>query len=155
MIGRARAMANLSCAELQSIATQVFPPLVQALGLRVEKADGQGIAVRMPVSEHVARPDGVISGQAMCALADTVMVLAIANQLGGFQPVATVDFHVSFLGAIRDADAIVTTRVERIGSSLAFVSAVVSSAQDSGKIAAKASATFAMPRESTGKERAV
>ncbi|WP_172159611.1 PaaI family thioesterase [Paraburkholderia elongata] len=147
-------MAKLSCDELQSIATQVFPPLVQALGLRVEKADGGGIAVRMPVSGHVARPDGVISGQAICSLADTVMVLAIASQLGEFQPIATVDFHISFLGAIRDADAIATTKVERIGSSLAFVSTVVSSAKDSGKIAAKASATFAMPRESKGKERA-
>jgi uncharacterized protein (TIGR00369 family) len=147
-------MAKLSCAELQSIAQRVFPPLVQALGLRVEKADEEGIAVRMPISEHVARPDGVISGQAMCSLADTAMVLAVANQLGTFSPVATVDFHVSFLGAIRDADAIATTRVERVGSSLAFASIVVSSATDSGKIAAKATATFAMPRESKGKESA-
>ena len=147
-------MANLSCAELQSIATQVFPPLVQALGLRVENTDEKSIAVRMPSSGHVARPDGVISGQAICSMADTVMVLAIASQLGEFQPVATVDFHVSFLGAIRDSDAIATTKVERIGASLAFVSVVVSSAKDSGKIAAMASATFAMPRESKSKERA-
>jgi uncharacterized protein (TIGR00369 family) len=146
-------MANLSCAELQSIATQVSPPLVQALGLRIENTDEVSIAVRMPISGHVARPDGVISGQAICSLADTVMVLAIASQLGEFQPVATVDFHVSFLGAIRDSDAIATTKIARIGSSLAFVSVVVSSAKDSGKIAAKASATFAMPRASNGKEK--
>lgn len=148
-------MANLTCAELQSIAGQVFPPLVQALGLRVETADGDGVVVRMPISQHVARPDGVISGQAICSLADTVMVLAIASQLGEFCPVATVDFHVSFLGAIRDVDAIAMARVERIGSSLAFVAIAISSAKDAGKIAAKASATFAMPRKANGKGKTV
>lgn len=147
-------MAKLSSAELQSIADRVFPPLVQSLKLRVETVDEDSIVVRMPVSAHVARPDGVISGQAICALVDTVMVLAIASHLGEFCPVATVDFHVSFLGAIRDDDAIATVKIDRIGASLAFVSVMVSSVNNSGKIAAKASATFAMPRERQGKERA-
>ncbi|MGF6917053.1 PaaI family thioesterase [Paraburkholderia sp. 40] len=145
-------MANLSCTDLQSISDQVFPPMVQALGLRVERAKGDEVVVRMPVSRHAARPDGVISGQAICTLADTAMVLAIASQLGEFRPVSTVDLHVSFLGAIRGADAIAMAKVERIGSSLAFVSMVVTSVNDSRKLAAKASATFAMPRESSGQE---
>ncbi|WP_167760346.1 PaaI family thioesterase [Paraburkholderia pallida] len=148
-------MAKLSSTELQSIAERVFPPLVQSLKLRVEAVDNDAIVVRMPVSAHVARPDGVISGQAICAFADTVMVLGIASHLGGFCPVATVDFHVNFLGAIRDDDAIATMKIDRIGTSLAFASVEVSSGKSNGRIAAKASATFAMPRERQDKERAV
>lgn len=147
-------MASLSCADLQTISDRFFPPLVQALGLLVERADEHEVAVRLPISGHVSRPDGVISGQAICALVDTVMVLAVAQHLGEFRPVATVDLHVSFLGSIRDVDAIATTRVERIGSTLAFVAVSVAPRNNSGKIAAKASATFAMPREKNVKEKA-
>lgn len=148
-------MANLSVAELQSISSLVFPPLVQELALRVERAGSDEVAVRMPASPYVARPDGVISGQAICALADTVMVLAIASQVGEFRPVATVDYHVSFLGAIRDTDAIAVAKVERVGASLAFVSLTVFPANNSATVAARVSATFAMPRESKSKEKVV
>jgi len=122
------------------------------MDLQVESVESGQVVVRMPNSAQTARPDGVISGQALCSLADSAMVLAIANEIGEFCPVSTVDLHLTFLGAIRDADAIATAKVDRIGSSLAFASMVVTSATDKARIAATARATFAMPRTSKSKE---
>ena len=148
-------MSDLSKEDAQRIAQQVFPPLVRALELEVEQVGAGEVVVRMPISAHVARPDKVVSGQAICALADTAMVLATASAFGEFRPVATVDMHVSFQGALRDADAIAVARVEKIGSSLAFASVTISSAQERNKIAARASATFAVPRNGASKETGV
>ncbi|QOT81939.1 PaaI family thioesterase [Cupriavidus basilensis] len=145
-------MFELSCADLQAICRQVFPPLVQSLELEVTSANGGVVEVRMPITKYTARPDGVMSGQALCSLADTAMVLALTSAIGEFRPIATVDLRVTFMGAVRDTDAIATATVERVGASLAFVSMVVTSQE--GRVAVRASATFAMPRESGAKEKA-
>jgi uncharacterized protein (TIGR00369 family) len=140
-------MNELSVQEVQRIADTVLPPFVIQLGLHVDEVSRGQVVIRMPGAAGASRADGIVSGQAMSALADSAMVLALASSFGEFRPVATVDLHVSFLGGLRDTDVLAFAKVDRVGSSIAFASVLIRSPVDEEKVAARATATFALPRE--------
>ena len=130
--------------DLTAILRDAFAPWVQELNLSVEEIVNDGITVRMPNDTRLSRIGGIVAGQAMTALADTTMVLALASHFGGFRPVATVDLAVSFMRAIKSSDVLCEARVRRAGRSLAFVCAELRAAADP-QIAAVANGTFAVP----------
>ena len=77
-----------------------FAPWVLDLGLVIEAfetaapagavADWQpGAILRMPFSERLCRVGGILSGQALMALADTAAVFALAAAMGQFRPIAS------------------------------------------------------------------
>ena len=83
--------ATFDVAEAKRILGDVFAPWVQDLKLSLERiecdppaaaaADWQpGAVLRMPFSERLCRHGGVVCGQALMALADTSMVLAILDR---------------------------------------------------------------------------
>ena len=84
----------------------------------------------------------------MMAAADTAMILAIATQLGGFQPMTTVQLQTSFLRPIPGSrtepagDARVLGRVLRLGKNLVFGEIEVQDA--GGRLAAHATTTYAL-----------
>ena len=80
----------MEVAPLQAALNTYFAPWVQALDLRVEHADGDGVLVRLPQQSHLARTGGMVCGQAMMAAADTCMVLALMQHWGEFKPCTTV-----------------------------------------------------------------
>jgi uncharacterized protein (TIGR00369 family) len=129
---------------LAAILADAFAPWVQDLNLSVEDTGNDGITVRMPADTRLSRIGGIVAGQAMTALADTTMVLALASHFGGFRPVATVDLTMSFMRAIKSSDVLCEARVRRAGRSLAFVYAELRAADDL-QIAAVANGTFAVP----------
>jgi uncharacterized protein (TIGR00369 family) len=137
-------IASLSKTDLAAILTDVFAPWVQELNLTVEAIGDDGITTRMPADARLSRIGGIVSGQAMTAMADTTMVLALAAHFGGFRPVATVDIAMSFMRAIKSSDVLCEARVRRVGRSLAFVHAELRAA-DEPQIAAVANGTFAVP----------
>jgi uncharacterized protein (TIGR00369 family) len=136
--------AGLSKTDLAAILADAFAPWVQDLNLSVEEIAGDGITMRLPADARLSRIGGIVSGQAMTAMADTTMVLALAAHFGGFRPVATVDIAMSFMRAIKSSDVLCEARVRRAGRSLAFVHAELRAADDT-EIAAVANGTFAVP----------
>ena len=68
----------------------------------------------------LTRFGGMISGQAMMAVADTSMVFAIAAKVGQFQDCATVGQTTSFFRAAANVDLICDTRVIKFGRTLCF-----------------------------------
>ena len=136
--------AGLTKTNLAAILADVFAPWVQDLNMTIEGVDEDAITTRMPASARLSRIGGIVSGQAMTAMADTTMVLALAARFGGFRPVATVDIAMSFMRAIKSSDVLCEARVRRAGRSLAFVHAELRAA-DETQIAAVANGTFAIP----------
>jgi uncharacterized protein (TIGR00369 family) len=137
-------IVGLTKTNLAANLADAFAPWVQDLNLSVEEIGSDGITMRLPADARLSRIGGIVSGQAMAAMADTTMVLALAAHFGGFRPVATVDIAMSFMRAIKSSDVLCQARVRRAGRSLAFVHAELRSADDT-QIAAVANATFAVP----------
>ena len=136
--------AGLTRTDLAAILAEAFAPWVQDLNLSVEDVGSDGITMRLPADARLSRIGGIVSGQAMTAMADTTMVLALAAHFGGFRPVATVDIAMSFMRAIKSRDILCEARVRRAGRSLAFVHAELRAADDT-QLAAVANGTFAIP----------
>ena len=136
--------ASLTRTNLAAILADAFAPWVRDLSLSVEEIGNDGITMRLPADARLSRIGGIVSGQAMTAMADTTMVLALAAHFGGFRPVATVDIAMSFMRAIKSSDVLCEARVRRAGRSLAFVHAELRAADDT-QIAAVANGTFAIP----------
>jgi acyl-coenzyme A thioesterase PaaI-like protein len=65
-------------------------PWIWDLKLRVEQISPEELRIRLPFDDRIARPGGVLIGQAMMAMADTVMVLAICGRMGRFATLATI-----------------------------------------------------------------
>ncbi len=97
-----------------------FAVWVRALDLTVEKVEGQSAILCMRFHDDLCRQGGIVSGQAISALADTAMVFAIASASGGYRPMATIDLHTTFMRAVANADVIAEARVERLGRTMAF-----------------------------------
>lgn len=128
---------------LQAALPEYFAPWVQALGLRVEAFDGEGVTLRLPQNPELSRVGGMLCGQAMMAAADTAMVLALMSQAGGFRPCTTVQMNTSFLKPLSGQDALVQARVLRAGKTLAFGEIDIRGAED-GRSACRASTTYAL-----------
>jgi uncharacterized protein (TIGR00369 family) len=135
---------GLARTKLAAILADAFAPWVQDLNMTIEGVEEDAITTRMPASARLSRIGGIVSGQAMTAMADTTMVLALAVHFGGFRPVATVDIAMSFMRGIKSSDVLCEARVRRAGRSLAFVHAELRAADESD-ISAVANGTFAVP----------
>src|SRR3954466_7610247 len=97
-----------------------FGPWIRDLDLPIEEVTPDAIRIRLPFSDRIARPGGVVIGQAMMAMADTVMVLAICERLGRFATLATISLTTNFLRAAVQQDVIGVARAVKVGRATAF-----------------------------------
>ncbi|MEC8197077.1 MAG: PaaI family thioesterase, partial [Pseudomonadota bacterium] len=104
----------------------------------------KGATLTMPITEDLARIGGIISGQALAAMADTAMVFACFGHLDAFTPVATTNLDTQFLrpgtGDLIRCDA----EIVRAGKALIFARATMT-ALPADKPVATATATFYVP----------
>jgi uncharacterized protein (TIGR00369 family) len=140
--------------EARRILGDVFAPWVRDLGLSVDgveyerpddaAADWQpGALLRMAFSERLCRHGGVVCGQALMALADTAMVIAMVAANRGYRPMTTVDQTTHFMRAVASSDVLADARVVRLGRSMSFGRVTLLAANDRKPVAMCASA-FAM-----------
>ncbi len=133
--------AALSPDDANQILTENFSPWVRDLHMDfTEITEGYTIS-RMPNSDRLSRVGGIVSGQALMAMADTTMVLATAGFFGEFKPVATTNFDMQFLRPGQGEWLVCRADIVRAGKSLAFVRAEIV-AEPTGKQVARAQATF-------------
>jgi uncharacterized protein (TIGR00369 family) len=97
----------------------------------------------MAFSDRLCRHGGIVCGQALMALADTAMVIAIQAAIRGFRPMTTVDQTTHFLKAVTSSDVLADARVVQLGRTMSFGRVSLSSAADN-KSVAMASSAFAM-----------
>ncbi|QUJ77083.1 PaaI family thioesterase [Sulfitobacter albidus] len=119
-----------------------FAPWVLALSPTVTEIGPARTVLRIPVTPAINRTGGIVSGQALAALADTAMVMACGGHFGEMVPVGTVTLDTQFLrpgsGDALRAEAEVT----RAGRSMVFTRCTIV-AEPSDKAVALATATFA------------
>ena len=128
----------------QKILADFFAEWVQALDLTIVSIDAEHVLVRMPLGVHLARVGGIVSGQALAALADTSMVLAAIGNCGEIRAFATTDLHTQFLRPGVGTAILCRARVVRAGKALVFTQADMTQ-EDDGKLVATATATFFAP----------
>lgn len=119
-----------------------FAPWVRALDLTIEHVGDTDATLRMRFHDDLCRSGGIISGQALSALADTAMVFAIASASRGMRAMATIDLHTTFMRPVVNADVIAHARVERLGRTMAFAHVTMRAGE---AIVATAVGTFALP----------
>jgi len=113
-------MSGISVAEGQAIIDTKMSPLVNELSLRVEETSANGAVLRMPYGDHLNRPGGIISGQAILTFADSAMVVVISSAIGGYRNMATVDMTTSFMSAARETDIIARGDIVKAGKRMVF-----------------------------------
>ncbi|WP_270729361.1 PaaI family thioesterase [Shimia sp. Alg240-R146] len=130
--------------DAQTLLAKGFAPWVQALDLTITDISPTGATLTMPITDALARFGGIISGQALAAMADTAMVFACFGHLDAFTPVATTNLDTQFLrpgtGDLIRCDA----EIVRAGKALIFARATMV-ALPSDKAVATATATFFVP----------
>jgi uncharacterized protein (TIGR00369 family) len=140
--------------EARRVLGDVFAPWVQNLGLSIDSIECNpttgaapdrepGAVLRMAFSERLCRHGGIVCGQALMALADTSMVIAILAANRGYRPMTTVDQTTHFMRAVTRSDVLADARVVRLGRTMSFGRVTLSSAADNKPVAMVSSA-FAM-----------
>ena len=129
--------------DLQTFLDENFADWVLDLKPTVTDAAVGTATLTIPVTDRIARVGGIVSGQALAALADTAMVLATLTTLPEPRPVGTVTLDTQFLRPATGDKIIAQAEVVRAGRSLAFLRATLT-AEPSGKPVATATATFAL-----------
>lgn len=148
------ASAGFDLATARRVLEDVFAPWVRDLNLSVEAvetdppdgagADWQpGATLRMAFSDRLCRSGGIVCGQALMALADTAMVLAIMVASRGVRQMTTVDQTCHFMRPVIAADVLADARVVRAGRTMSFGRVTLLSVAD-GRPVAMASNAFAM-----------
>jgi uncharacterized protein (TIGR00369 family) len=146
--------AEFDLNEASRVLGDVFAPWVQDLGLSIANLEispppgaplgwQPGATLRMAFSERLCRAGGIVCGQALMALADTAMVIAILAANRGFRPMTTVDQTTHFLKAVTSSDVLADARVVRLGRTMSFGRVTLLSAADNKPVAMVSSA-FAM-----------
>jgi uncharacterized protein (TIGR00369 family) len=146
--------ADFDIEEARRVLGDVFAPWVQDLGLSISAIEcappagaapdwQPGAILRMAFSERLCRHGGIVCGQALMALADTAMVIAILAANRGYRPMTTVDQTTHFMRAVTKSDVVADARVVRLGRTMSFGRVTLSSATDN-KPAAIVSSAFAM-----------
>jgi uncharacterized protein (TIGR00369 family) len=137
-------VAGLSVEELNGFAKEAFSAWVLDLDMTVVEASEQHVKVKMVPSERLKRIGDIVSGQALMAAADSVMVLTIFSACGEFVKSATVDMNSSFLKPATTGDLYVSGSIVRKGRSIVFARAEIVSSRD-GKPVLSATGTYALP----------
>src|ERR1700747_2523884 len=141
--------------EARRVLSEVFAPWVQDLGLSVEAIDHEppapvadwqpGALLRMAFFERLWRHGGGVCAQALRALPDPPMVIAIVAANRGYRPMTTVDQTTHFMRAVASSDVLADARVVRLGRTMSFGRVTLLSATDNKQVAMVSSAFAMLP----------
>jgi uncharacterized protein (TIGR00369 family) len=140
--------------EARRVLREVFAPWVQDLGLSVDGIECEpptnptgdwqpGAILRMAFSERLCRHGGIVCGQALMALADTAMVIALLAANRGYRPMTTVDQTTHFMRPVTQSDVLADARIVRLGRTMGFGRITLLNGTDHKPVAMVSSA-FAM-----------
>ncbi|MFN3724387.1 MAG: PaaI family thioesterase [Paracoccaceae bacterium] len=135
---------NMDAAALQAFLVRDFGQV--AADLRIERADPDGVTLRLLVATRHLRPGGTVSGPAMFGLADVAMYLAILSRIGPVALAVTTNCAIDFMRKPQAGlDLLATARVLKLGRSLA-VGDVLLFSEGGPDPVARASLTYAIPK---------
>ena len=104
------------------------------LRLKVRETTAESVTLVMPFDEQLLRPGRIVAGQALMALADTAMVMALWSALGAFRPVATVDMTTTFMRPATQTPIVAEATVVRLGRTARLLSSADADGHDGAAI---------------------
>ncbi|MEL6236789.1 MAG: PaaI family thioesterase [Pseudomonadota bacterium] len=136
--------AGFGTDQAMALLAEMFAPFVARMGLRADALGREEARFSLPENPDLALRGGpgagVICGQALAAIADSVSVLALAGANGRFRNCTTTDMAISYLrpakGALR-----IEVAIPRNGRQLASCQVTIWS-EGHAKPAVLATATF-------------
>lgn len=88
---------DFGVAEMQALLEDAFAPWIQQLQIKPLEVTAQGGRFELPENADLSREGGIVCGQAIAAVADTVGVLSLSAHNGRFRQVTTVDMTTHFM----------------------------------------------------------
>jgi uncharacterized protein (TIGR00369 family) len=133
----------MTAADLQAFLQRDFGQV--AGDFLVERADADGLCLRLKVAERHLRPGGTVSGPSMFALADVAIYLAILARIGPVALAVTTNCSIDFLRKpAAGRDLLAEARILKLGRSLA-VGDVMLTSEGQAEPVARAGLTYAIP----------
>jgi uncharacterized protein (TIGR00369 family) len=133
----------MTAADLQAFLQRDFGQV--AGDFLVERADAEGLCLRLKVAERHLRPGGTVSGPSMFALADVAIYLAILARIGPVALAVTTNCSIDFLRKpAAGRDLLAEARILKLGRSLA-VGDVMLTSEGQAEPVARAGLTYAIP----------
>jgi uncharacterized protein (TIGR00369 family) len=134
---------KMDAAALQRFLEADFAEVAQDFA--VERADAEGVTLRLVVEARHLRPGGTVSGPAMFGLADVAMYLAILSRIGPVALAVTTNCAIDFMRKPQAGkDLRAEARVLKLGRTLAVGDVMIFSEGDAAPVA-RASLTYALP----------
>jgi len=138
-------MAGISIEEAERILDRNFAPWVLELHPKVRATTERSATLVMPFDEKLHRLGGIVSGQALMALADTAMVIALSSALGAFRPVFTVDLTTTFMRPAANTAILAEATVLRLGRTMGFGEVRLLTDTPERQLVANAVASYSIP----------
>lgn len=111
------------------------------VGITVEEIRTDYCRMRMAFRPELEQAAGVVHGGAIATLLDSVVVPAVGCAYEADQNFSTVDFHVTYLSALIQEDAVAEGWVVKRGRTTVFCEAEIVGG-DTGKLIARALLTY-------------
>ena len=139
---------QMDAGALQAFLLRDFGQVAADFG--VERADGDGVTLRLVVAARHLRPGGTVSGPAMFGLADVAMYLAILSRIGPVALAVTTNCSIDFMRKpAAGRDLLAHARVLKLGKTLAVGDVLIFSDGRTDPVA-RAGLTYAIPPAKSG-----
>lgn len=133
--------------DLTAFLTRDFGQVAQDFA--VERADLEGVTLRLKVTDRHLRPGGTVSGPSMFGLADVALYLAILARIGPLALTVTTSCSMDFMRKPEAGrDLLGHARILKLGRSLAVGDVMIYSEGMPDPVA-RASLTYAIPPKRT------
>lgn len=130
----------------EAILRENFAEWVRALGLTVRETTANSATLVMPFDRKLERTGGIISGQALMALADTAMVIAFCAAAGEFRAMGTIDNHTTFMRPVSNSGVVAVATVLRVGRTMGFADARLYTDSSTPALVANTIGSYAVPQ---------
>jgi uncharacterized protein (TIGR00369 family) len=104
-------------------------PFAAELGIVLTAASPEQVTGRLAVRHELCTSDGLLHGGALMSFADTVGAVCAFLNLPSGAATATISSTTNFLRALREGDAVATSRPLRVGRSVIVVETEIHDAE--------------------------
>jgi uncharacterized protein (TIGR00369 family) len=113
-------MSEFSAEDAARFLRDNFAPWLLDMEIGVERVGGGEAVLRVPASDALKRQGGTVCGQAIMALADTAMMMAVMSAVGAGTAITTLNQTTSFLRPAAAGDLLAEARVIKPGRTIVY-----------------------------------
>lgn len=106
---------------MENLLREAFAPWVQQIGIEPGEIDDQGASFTISPNPELSREGGIVCGQAIAAVADTVGVLTLCAHNGNYRAMTTVDMTTHFMRPVMNGAMQVQAIIQSNGKRMATV----------------------------------